>query len=52
MSDLSELALIILKEKKANDAVTANADVDKDGDITITDLSRIKQFISHKISKL
>lgn len=52
MSDLSELALIILKEKKANDAVTANADVDKDGDITITDLSRIKQFISRKISKL
>ena len=52
MSDLSLLALYILKEQTPAAANKANGDVDGDGDLTITDLSRIKQFVSHKIDKI
>ena len=52
MSDLSLLALYILKEQTPAAANKANGDVDGDGNLTITDLSRIKQFVSHKIDKI
>ena len=52
MNDLSMLALYILKESTPTAEAKANSDVDGDGDLTITDLSRIKQFVSHKIDKI
>lgn len=51
MSDLTELAVHLIGDKEISEQAKAMADVDSDNKITLADLSRIKQFISHIIEK-
>ena len=51
MTDLSVLALHILKEIDLKGDALKAADVNGDGEVDITDLSRIKQYVSKKITK-
>lgn len=52
MTDLSVIALHILKESTLTGQAFDNADVDGSGTVAIDDLSRIKQFVSKKIDKI
>lgn len=52
LTDLSILSLRLLGETELSKNQIKSADVDEDDMITVTDLSRIKQFVSHIISSL
>ena len=52
LTDLSILSLRLLGETELSKNQIKSADVDEDEMITVTDLSRIKQFVSHIISSL
>ena len=52
LSDLTCLSLYLLGSRNLSGAQLANADVDHDGIVSITDLPRFKQYISKDISSL
>ncbi len=52
MTDLSVVALHILKESTLTGQAFDNADVDGSGTVALDDLTRIKQFVSKKIDKI
>ena len=52
MTDLSIIALRILRENEFNDKQEKAADVNNDGVIDITDLTRVLQFVKKKIDKI
>ena len=51
VSDLSELSLALLGDRNLSEDQKKAADVDGDGEVTLADLARIRQFISKKISR-
>lgn len=53
VTDLSTLSIAIADRKvdKLDPQAFTNADVDKSGTVTLSDLARIKQFVSHIIEK-
>ena len=51
VSDLSELSLALLGDRNLSEEQKKAADVDGDGEVTLADLARIRQFISKKISR-
>ena len=52
LTDLSVLALYLLKETELDSHAVKCSDVDGDGDITVGDIARIKQYVSKKINDL
>ena len=52
MTDLSELSLYLLKEKKFDDRQMKVADVSYDNEINTADLALLKQFVSKKATHL
>ena len=50
VTDLSTLAIALADSKKLEGQSAINADVDKDGKQALTDLARIRQYVSHVIS--
>ncbi len=52
VSDLTDLALILVDKKIPDDAHFMYGDVDYDGESTLTDLAIIRQFLSKKIPSL
>ena len=51
VTDLSTLAIALADNKELSGQAKINADVDKDGKVLLTDLARIRQFLSHIIDK-
>jgi hypothetical protein len=51
LSDLSTLAVAILENKTIEGQGGKNADVNSDGKVNLSDLARMRQFLSHKIEK-
>ncbi|MBR6925231.1 MAG: 1,4-beta-xylanase, partial [Oscillospiraceae bacterium] len=52
VTDLTQLSLFLLKDLKLDEKAQKCADVNADGNIDLTDLATLRQFISKKISKL
>ena len=51
VTDLSTLAIALADNKPLSGQSKINADVDKDGKVLLTDLARIRQYLSHIIDK-
>jgi len=49
LTDLSFLSLFLLRDKEFTDNQLKAADVDGDGDVHLTDLARMRQYISNCI---
>lgn len=52
LNDLSVISLHVLNESKLTGEAEKAADVDKDGKVGLTDISKLKQYISHYIKTL
>ena len=52
ITDLSIICLHIIGDIKLNEYESEAADVDGNGEITLADLARLKQFVSKKIPSL
>lgn len=52
ITDITELAAAMTDKISFNFQIKLNADVDMDGEITLADLARIKQYISNQITSL
>ena len=50
VTDLSELSLALIGDKKLSEAQQKAADVDKDGKVTLSDLARMRQHLSKVIT--
>ena len=50
ISDLSELSLALIGDRKLSEAQQKAADVDKDGKVTLSDLARMRQYLSKIIT--
>ena len=49
ITDLSTLALALVDKNELKGQSAKNADVDKDGNVTLADLARMRQLLSKKI---
>lgn len=52
LSDLTELSLVLLKDKELINAQQIAADINKDGKVDVSDIARLKQYVSKMISSL
>jgi len=52
LSDLSELSVYLLRDKEFDDAQKLKADVDADGEISVSDLALMKQYVMGAAVKL
>lgn len=52
VTDLSELSLALIGDRKLSEAQQKAADVDKDGKVTLSDLARMRQYLSKVITSL
>ncbi len=52
VTDLTELALCLLGDTEFSDMQAYLADVDYDGEVTLADLAKMRQFLSKKINTL
>lgn len=52
VTDLSILAITLADKKELKGQAKINADVDRDGEVKLSDLARMKQFLSKVIEKL
>ena len=52
VTDLTELALCLLGDTEFSDVQAGLADVDYDGEVTLADLAKMRQFLSKKINTL
>ena len=50
VTDLSELSLALIGDRKLSEAQQKAADVDKDGKVTLSDLARMRQYLSKIIT--
>ena len=50
VTDLSELSLALIGDRKLSEAQQKAADVDKDGKVTLSDLARMRQYLSKVIT--
>jgi hypothetical protein len=50
VTDLTDLSLAIIGDKKLNADQQKAADVDGDGAVTLADLARLQQYLSKKIT--
>ena len=52
VTDLSELSLALIGDRKLSETQQKAADVDKDGKVTLSDLARMRQYLSKVITSL
>ncbi len=52
VTDLTMLSLYLIGDQKFTDEQIKAADIDGDGEVTLADLARLRQFLSKKIDKL
>ena len=52
LTDLSELALALIGDKTLDEIQHAAADINGDGEVNVSDLARLKQYVSNMISSL
>ena len=52
VTDLSELSLALIGDRKLSEIQQKLADVDKDGKVTLSDLARMRQYLSKVITSL
>lgn len=50
VTDLSELSLALIGDRKLSEAQQKAADVDRDGKVTLSDLARMRQYLSKVIT--
>ncbi|MGN0581659.1 MAG: dockerin type I repeat-containing protein [Oscillospiraceae bacterium] len=50
VTDLSELSLALIGDRKLSEIQQKLADVDKDGKVTLSDLARMRQYLSKIIT--
>ena len=50
VTDLSELSLALIGDRKLSETQQKAADVDKDGKVTLSDLARMRQYLSKVIT--
>ena len=49
ITDLSALAIALVDREELKGQANKNADIDKDGEVTLADLARLRQYLSKKI---
>ena len=52
VTDLSALAIALVDREELKGQANKNADIDKDGEVTLADLARLRQYLSKKTDKL
>jgi hypothetical protein len=52
VTDITTLAISLVDKKPLTGQAKINADVDKDGDVALTDLAKIRQYVSKVITSL
>ncbi|MBP0978244.1 MAG: dockerin type I repeat-containing protein [Oscillospiraceae bacterium] len=52
VTDLTELSLALLGDRKLTEDQKKLADIDGDGELSLADLARLRQYLSKKIDKL
>lgn len=52
LSDLTLLSMFLLRDADLSDTQAANADVDHDGNISLADLARLKQYVTKDIDTI
>ena len=52
LTDLSELALAVIGDIELTDSQKSAADINGDGEVNVSDLARLKQFVSNSITSL
>ena len=52
LTDLSALAIALVDREELKGQANKNADIDKDGEVTLADLARLRQYLSKKTDKL
>ncbi len=52
LADLSELSLALIGDVKLTETQKRAADVDKDGEVTLADLAKLRQYLSKQIESL